>query len=401
MKHNGPLSGIRVLDLSRALAGPFCTQMLGDMGAEIIKVERPDGGDETRRWGPFWNETSCYFLAANRNKKSIAIDLKSRDGQKIALNLAGNCDVIVENFRPGIIDRLGLGYETLSNINPGLVYCSISGFGQDGPRAEEPAYDLLMQGFAGLMGLTGFPDGEPVRVGLPVTDFCAGQYAAYAIMIALFRREIDGAGQKIETSLLEGQLSWLSFYMIGFFANNIVHSGMGSAHPSLTPYKAYKAKDDYIILAVGNDAQWGKLCAALGKPELAQDPRFKTNVERLENRVEQDAILEKVFGRFTVVELTRIIKDAGIPCGPINKVDKIVTDPQVQHLGVIQDLPHNRISDLKVPGIPVHLSRTPGEIQGPPPMFGEHTDCILLDAGYSQEEIEEFYSSGIIAKFER
>ncbi|MBN1319167.1 MAG: CoA transferase [Anaerolineales bacterium] len=394
---NAPLKGIRVLDFSRAMAGPFCTQMLGDMGAEIIKVERPDGGDETRRWGPFWNEQSCYFLAANRNKKSIAIDLKSEAGRQIAATLAGGSDVVVENFRPGKIARLGLGYEALSKNNPRLIFCSISGFGQDGPRALEPAYDLLMQGFAGLMGLTGYPDSEPVRAGLPVTDFCAGQYAAYAIMVALFRREIDGVGQKIDTSLLEGQLSWLSYYMVGFFADGVVQRGMGSAHHSLTPYKAYKAKDDYLILAVGNDAQWGRLCRALERPELAQDPRFITNVERLANRNKQDEILEDIFSRYMAADLIERIMAAGIPCGPINKVDQIVADPQVEHLGIINDVPHSFIPDLKLPGIPVHFSRTPGEIQGPPPLLGEHTDRILSDAGYTGKEISEFHANGIIA----
>ena len=394
---NGPLSGIRVLDLSRALAGPFCTQMLGDMGAEVLKVERPNGGDETRRWGPFWNGLSCYFLSANRNKKSIVIDLKSQAGQRIAVALAKDCDVVVENFRPGKVDQLGLGYEALSEINPRLVYCSLSGFGQDGPRAQEPAYDLLMQGFAGLMGLTGYPDGLPVRAGLPVTDFCAGQYAAYAIMVALFRREIDGIGQKVETSLLEGQLSWLSYYMVGYFADGTVHGGMGSAHHSLTPYKAYKAKDDYFVLALGNDAQWARLCNALSKPELVQDTRFITNVERLTNREEQDAILEGIFSQYTVAELTKRIMAAGVPCGPINKVDQIADDPQVQHLGIICDVPHSQIPDLKLPGVPIHLSRTPGAIQSPPPLLGEHTDQILSNTGYPEDEVSKLRADGVVA----
>ncbi len=394
---NGPLSGIRVLDLSRALAGPFCTQMLGDMGAEIIKVERPDGGDETRRWGPFWNGLSCYFLSANRNKKSIALDLKSEAGRQIALALAEGSDVLMENFRPGTIDRLGLGYEHLSEVNPRLVYCSLSGFGQDGPRAQEPAYDLLMQGFAGLMSLTGYPEGPPVRAGLPVTDFCAGQYAAYAILVALLRREIDGTGQKVETSLLEGQLSWLSYYMVGYFADGTVHRGMGSAHHSLTPYRAYKAKDDYFVLALGNDAQWGRLCKALGVPELAQDPRFVTNVERLTNRDEQDAILAEIFSQFTAAEVTERIMEAGVPCSPINTVDRVVADRQVEHLGIINHVPHSLIPDLKLPGVPIQLSRTPGRIQSPPPLLGEHTDQILAGMGYTEPQIAELRADGVVA----
>jgi len=239
------------------MTGPFCTQLLGDMGAEVVKVESPRGGDEARQWGPYWNGISCYYLAVNRNKKSIVIDLKSEHGHEIALALAKRSDVVIENFRPGTVDRLGLAYETLTELNPKLVYCSISGFGQDGPRAQQPAYDLLMQGFSGLMSLTGFPDGPPVRAGMPVTDLTTALLAAFGIAAALFRREIEGSGQKIETSLLEGQMSWLSYYAVGYFANGTVPTGMGSAHHSLMPYKAYKARDEYFVLAVCRRGSFG------------------------------------------------------------------------------------------------------------------------------------------------
>ena len=396
MDAKGPLGGIRVLDLTRALAGPFCTQLLGDMGAEVIKIESPKGGDEARRWGPFWDNVSCYFLSANRSKKSVAVDMKSEAGREIVVALAKRSDVFIENFRPGTVERLGLSYETLAELNPGLVYCSVSGFGQTGPRAQEPAYDLLMQAFSGLMGLTGYPGWPPVRAGLPVTDFGAGLFAAFAIMVALYQRRQDGLGQKIETSLLEGQLSWVSTYLLGYLGDGTVPEGLGSGHHSITPYQAYKAKDEYFILAVGNDVQWQRLCEAVGAPELAQDPRFRTNVERLKHRDIQNAILEEIFSRYTAVELTQLLSKAGVPCGIINKVDRIVADPQVKHLASLQSVPHPQIPELQLPGIPFRLSRTPGSIQSAPPLLGQHTEQVLTDLGYSAEQIADLRNKGVI-----
>lgn len=393
----GPLSGIRVLDFTRAMAGPFCTQLLGDMGAEVIKVERPGGGDETRCWGPFWNGISCYFLSANRNKRSIALDLKSDPGQEIAQALAKTSDVVIENFRPGIVERLGLGYEVLAGLNPRLIYCSLSGFGQHGPRAQEPAYDLLMQGFAGLMGLTGYADGPPVRAGLPISDLTAGIFAAFGIAAALYRRGSDGPGQKVETSLMEGQLSWLSYYLVGYFADGVVPRGMGSAHHSLVPYKAYKAKDSYFVLAVGNDTLWRSLCEAIGAPEMGADPRFITNRERLANRNVLDAMLEDRFQGASAEDWIERISRAGVPCGPINTVDRIVADHQVGHMEMVQSIPHPRIPDLKLCGVPVTFSETPGAIQGPPPLLGEHTDPILAELGYSEGRIADLRHRGIVA----
>jgi formyl-CoA transferase/CoA:oxalate CoA-transferase len=392
-----PLTGIKVLDFTRAMAGPFCTQLLGDLGAEVIKVEAVQGGDETRYWGPFWNEISCYFLSANRNKRSIAVDLKDPAGFQIATNLAARADVVIENFRPGIVSRLGLDYSSLSSTNPRLIYCSLSGFGQDGPRAQEPAYDLLMQGFAGLMSLTGFADGEPVRAGLPVTDLAAGLYAAIGILTALYSRESTGEGQKVETSLLEGQISWLSYYLVGYLATGTIPRGMGSAHHSLAPYKAYKACDGYFVIAVGNDMQWQRLCEALGAIDLGNDVRLFTNTGRLKYREDMEAALNKIFRDYTVSELVERINNYEVPCGPINTVDQVANDPQVLHMHLIEQVPHPIIPDLALCGIPIHFSKTPGMIQMAPPMHGEHTDQILTSIGYSPEKIAELRTNGVVA----
>lgn len=392
----GPLDGIRVLDLTRALAGPYCTQLLGDMGAEIIKVEMLQSGDESRCWGPFWNELSCYFLATNRNKRSLVVDLKTDAGRKIAFALAKQSDVCIENFRPGVMSRLGLDYDTLAALNPRLVYCSISGFGQEGPRAQEPAFDVMMQGFAGLMRLTGHPGEPPVRVGLPVIDFGAGLLAAFGISAALLQREQDGLGQKVETSLLEGQLSWLSYCLLGYFAHGTVPRRMGGAHHSITPYQVCRAKDDYFVLAVGNDVQWKRFCHAIRRPELAEDPRFATNRERLEHRETLDAILDEAFSRHTAAELIEGISQAGVPCGPINGVDRIVADPHVRQIGMIKEVPHRSIPDLRLPGVPIMLSRTPGEIREPPPLLGEHTDQILHELEYSAKQIQRLRSENVV-----
>lgn len=392
-----PLNGIKVLDLTRAMAGPFCTQLLGDLGAEVIKVESLEGGDETRFWGPLWNGVSCYFLAANRNKKSIAINLKSPAGCQIVRSLTERSDVLIENFRPGTIARLGLGYENLSAINPRLVYCSISGFGQVGPRSQEPAYDLLMQAFSGLMSLTGHEEGEPVRAGLPVTDLTAGLYAAIAILAALFHRQTTGEGQRVDTSLLEGQIAWLSYYVVGYLANHEIPRPMGSAHHSLAPYGAYQGCDGSFVIAVGNDNQWKRLCAAIGAGSLGDDARFHTNESRLKFRMEMDDTLKQIFQRYTVSELVERIKAGEVPCGPIQTIDQVVQDPQVIHLNMIEDLPHAYVPDLAVPRLPLNFSKSSSSMQSAPPMLGEHTEQVLRDMGFSSEQIAALKDDKVVA----
>jgi formyl-CoA transferase/CoA:oxalate CoA-transferase len=325
------------------------------------------------------------------------VNLKDRAGLSIVATLAERADVFIENFRPGAISRLGLDYSSLAQANPRLVYCSISGFGQDGPRAQEPAYDLLMQGFAGLMSLTSFPDGEPVRAGLPVTDLAAGLYAAIGILTALYSRESTGQGQKVETSLLEGQISWLSYYLVGYLANGVIPRGMGSAHHSLAPYRAYKARDDHFIIAVGNDIQWQRLCEALGAVDLANDERFLTNTGRLKFREAMDAALNEIFKEHTASELVVRINQYEVPCGPINSIDQVVNDLQVSHLQMIEQVPHPKIPDLALCGLPIRFSETPGGIQTAPPMHGEHTDQVLSGLGYSPAKISELRLKGVVA----
>jgi formyl-CoA transferase/CoA:oxalate CoA-transferase len=392
----GPLTGIRVLDLSRALAGPFCTQLMGDMGAEIIKVEPSPDGDDSRRWGPFWNEQSCYYLSTNRNKQSIVIDLKNPAGLRVARQLADKSDVVIENFRPGVVERLGLGYDSLAATNPRLVYCSISGFGQDGPRANDPAYDLAMQGFAGLMGITGYPGMAPVRAGLPVADFGTALFAAVGILAALLRRQETGVGQKVETSLLEGQLSWFACYVLQYLADGTIPERMGSSHHFITPYQAFATLDGYFILAVGNDVQWQRLCQAMAVPELAQDSRFATNVGRLAHRAELLPTLETLFSRHPTEDLIQTLMQAGVPCGPVNTVDKLVADPQVVHLDAIPAVPHPEIPDLRLPAVPLRFSSDRAENCEPPPLLGQQTDEILTELGYSPDQITALRRDGAI-----
>lgn len=391
------LDGIKVLDLSRALAGPYCTMMLADMGAEVIKVEMPGTGDDSRSWGPpFVEGESAYFMSINRNKKSIAMDMKGDRAIEIIKKLIKQSDVLVENFRPGAMERLGLAYEQVKSINPRLVYCSISGFGQDGPYRLLPGFDQVLQGMGGLMSITGEADGPPVKVGVAIADISGGMFAAYGIAVALFNREKTGRGQLIDISLLDSQVAWLTYRAGAYFTSGEIPKPVGSGHPVIVPYQAFKAKDVYINIAVGNDQLWGKFCKAVGLEGIMNDPRFATNAKRVENRNE----VVKVIGDLVVTkkgaEWLKILNDAGVPCGPIYTVDKIFADPQVLHRQMMVELDHPKAGTIKVTGIPVKMSETPGEVHTAPPLLGQHTAEILRGLGYSAGEIEDLKKAKII-----
>jgi crotonobetainyl-CoA:carnitine CoA-transferase CaiB-like acyl-CoA transferase len=396
----GPLRGIRVLDLSRVLAGPWCTQIFADLGAEVIKIERPDKGDDTRHWGPPWlsdasgadTRESSYFLAANRGKHSVTVDLGKQEGVDIVRALAGKSDVVVENFKTGDLARKGLGYEDLSELNPGLVYCSITGFGQTGPMAHLPGYDYLIQAQGGLMSLTGIPDGEPgagpQRVGLAVSDLTTGMNAAIAILAALRHRDHTGRGQHIDLSLLDVQVSWLANQAQNYFCSGEAPGRTGEYHSNLAPYQPFPTKDGSLIIAVGNDDQFRRLCIVLGMPDLADDPRFATNPARVTNREAMAAQLVTVTVRRSSSEWTELLQAEKVPCGPILSVDQVFDDPQVQSRNMLATLEHPSLGPVQTVANPIKYSETPIEYAKAPPCLGEDTDTVLQQVlGISPDEI--------------
>ncbi|GAB6876623.1 CaiB/BaiF CoA transferase family protein [Thermaerobacter litoralis] len=393
----GPLQGIRVLDLSRVLSGPYCTMMLADFGADVIKIERPGTGDDTRAWGPpFVNGEAAYFLAVNRNKRSVVVDLKAPEGRDLIRHMARQCDVVVENFRPGTAAKLGIGPEDLLRENPRLVYASISGFGQDGPYRDKPGYDAIAQAMGGIMHVTGEPDRPPVRAGVAIADIGAGMWAAFGILAALWERERSGRGQVVDVSLLEGQIAWLTYVAGNYFATGQVPRRYGSAHPNLVPYQAFATADGHLIVAVGNDSLWRRFCEAAERPDLAADPRYATNAGRVEHREELLPELEALMRSRTTAEWLRRLDRAGVPAGPILSIADLAQDPHVQHRQMIVSLEHPRAGVIRVTGIPVKLSATPGAIYAPPPLLGQHTDQVLEELGLPAEERRRLREAGVI-----
>jgi len=391
------LKGIKVLDLTRALAGPYCTMLLADYGAEVIKVELPGTGDDTRGWGPpFVEGESAYFMSINRNKKSLTLDMKNTRSKDILERMIKQSDIIVENFRPGAADRLGLGYEQVKKINPKIIYCSISGFGQDGPYRELPGFDQTLQGMGGMMSITGEPDGPPMKVGVAIADISGGMFAGFGIMLALFHREKTGKGQWVDTSLLDSQIAWLTYRAGEFFASGKLPEKVGSGHPMIVPYQAFKAKDEYINIAAGNDQLWKRFCKVINMENIMDDPKFVTNAKRVENRKELIAILSKIIETKTGAEWLKLLEDAGIPAGPIYTLDKLFSDPQVLHRKMMVELTHPKAGKIKVTGVPVKLSEAPGKITAPPPLLGQHNKEVLKDLGYSAEEIEKLIADKVV-----
>ncbi len=414
----GPLHGLRVFDLTRILAGPTCAQLLGDLGADIIKIERPGQGDDTRKWGPPFvkdgagaeTTASAYYLASNRNKRSLTLDISKPAGQALAKRLIAKSDILIENFKAGTLPRYGLGYDDLAADNPELVYCSITGFGQTGPYAPRGGYDYLAQGMGGMMSLTGAPEGEPVKVGIGIADIMCGMYATVAILAALRHRDMgnggsevggggQGGGQYIDLGLLDTQVAWLTYEGLNYLTSGTVPRRAGNQHPNVVPYDVLPAADGTFILAVGNDAQFARFCGFAGAPELAEDPRFATNANRVRNR----AALYQMLPGLTAQKTTQVWLDGltarGVPCGPVNTLDQVFADPQVLHREMRVSLPYPgaRGGEIELIGNPIKYSKTPVAYDRPPPRLGQHTEEVLEELlDMKAAEIERLREAGVI-----
>ena len=405
----GPLTGIRVLDLSRVLAAPWAGQNLADLGAEVIKVERPKVGDDSRAFGPPWikdaqgrdTKDSAYFTSANRGKKSVTVNLALPEGQALVRELAAKSDVLLENYKFGDLARYGLGYEDLSRLNPRLIYCSVTGFGHTGPYRERPGYDFMIQGMGGMMSVTGEPDGMPgggpQRAGVPIADIITGMYASIAVCAALAHRAQSGRGQHLDLALLDSQIALLAYQNTNYFATGKPPARIGNLHPNIVPYQPFRAADGDVILACGNDNLYRKFCEAAGCPELAADPRFATNGKRVENRAELARLLGEIFRKRTKQEWVELLEAAGVPNGPINDIAQVFAEPQVKARGVRIEVPHPVAGMLPMVASPMRFSATPLEHKVPPPLLGEHTEEVLKDLlGKDAAEIARLRERGAI-----
>lgn len=408
----GPLKGLKILDLSRVLAGPWAGQLLADLGADVIKVEKPDGGDDTRNWGPAslsdsdGNPTreSAYFLSANRGKRSIAVDIRSYQGQGIIRKLAKKADIVIENYKVGGLAKYGLDYETLAEINPALIYCSITGFGQDGPYAARAGYDFMIQAMGGLMSVTGDREengGGPQKVGVAISDITTGLYATIAILAAVRHRDQTGEGQYIDMALLDVTAGVLANQNMNYLISGNVPRCLGNAHPNIMPYQTFKTKDGHIVLAVGNDRQFKSFLTVAGRDDLIADERFVTNNDRVKNRAILEPMLDDIMLGQTTHEWIEALEHAHVPCGPINSIKDVFDDPQIKHRGMQMELDHGL--GCKVPQVatPIKFSKTPLEYNRPPPMLGADTEDVLLENGWSDEDISGYIARGIINNNEK
>jgi crotonobetainyl-CoA:carnitine CoA-transferase CaiB-like acyl-CoA transferase len=382
------LDGIRVLDLSRVLAGPFCGMLLADLGADVVKIEDTASGDESRTWPPHKDGESAAYLVINRNKRDITLDLKAPEGVAVLKRLVAGADVLIENFRTGTMESFGLGYDVLSAINPRLVYCSISAYGRTGPRAEGAGYEALMQAFSGIMSITGEPGGPPVRAGVSFLDLTTGILSAFGILNALFQRVRTGLGQRVDASLLETAVGLLNYHAEGFLLTGAIPKALGSSHPSLSPYRTFQCKDgQWVFIAGANDRFWQRLAPALGLPEMATDPRFAVNIERVRHRRELEAALEQAIARHDRAPLLKLLEDAGVPATPVNTVDQVMTDAQTLARGMIDRVVHPKLGEIPVVGTPIKFSRMRTGARRAAPLRGQDTDAVLGEHGYSADEI--------------
>ncbi len=398
----GPLDGVTVLDASRVLVGPFCTMQLGDLGAEVIKIERPGEGDQTRGWRPpAFGEgdgaQSAYYVSVNRNKRSVQLNLASEPGRAVFRDLASEADVLVENFRVGKMADWGLDYGDLVEENPGLVYCGISGYGEWGPDRDKPAYDIMMQARGGFMSITGMEDGPPVRIGVALADVGAGMYATQAILAALLERELgDGTGQKIDVSLLDGQAAWTSYMATNYFASGEPPGRMGSKHPNIAPYQAFETRDGYVVVACSSDSFWPPLCRAIDRPDLLADERFETNEGRVRHREELDAELDAEFAELTTEAALDALETHDVPASHVRDMAEVFDDPQIHARDMVAEVDHPTAGAVRFPASPMHFSRTPTTVRRHPPALGEHTETVLREYGYRDADVTELQKNGAI-----
>ena len=393
----GALDGVTVLDLTRVLSGPYCTMMLADMGARVIKIEQPGKGDDTRAWGPPFQEgESSYFLSINRNKESVTLNLKHPDGRRILDALIARADVLVENFRPGTLDRMGLGYADLAARRPDLVYCSISGFGQTGPRRREPGYDAVLQGEGGLMSITGERDGPGYRLGVAIADIASGMFSAYGIAVALLARHRTGRGQLVDVAMLDAVAALLTYQAGIYFATGKAPERLGNRHPTITPYETLEAADGELVVAAGNDQLWRTFCGVIGLEALAEDPRFRTNRDRVSARGELRALLVERLRTRPAAEWLAELKAAGVPCGGVRDLEQLFADPQIIERAMVVASDHPIAGAIRQLGVPVKLGDTPGAVRTPPPVLGQHTGDVLRELGFGEAEIGRFQAAGAV-----
>ena len=394
---SGPLAGLTVLDLTRVLSGPYCTMVLADLEARVIKVEQPGTGDDTRHWGPpFVGEESAYFLSINRNKESVCLDFKHPGGRGVLEHLLDHADVLVENFKPGTLDRAGFGWEAVHARWPKVIYASISGYGQTGPRRNEPGYDAVIQAEGGLMSVTGDGDGPAYRLGVAISDIVAGLFAAQGVMAALFVRERTGAAQRVDIGMLDTTAALLTYQAGNYFATGRAPQRLGNRHPTIAPYETFRTSDGEIVIAVGNDGIWRRFCPAIGRPELAEDPRFATNRDRLANYAELRTALEAVLATRRRADWTARFHAASVPCGSVRDVAEVLADPHLHAREMVGTLEHPTVGPTRVMGTPIKLSETPGSLRTPPPTLGQHTAAVLEELGYDREMIASLKAAGAI-----